>query len=252
MALSVLATAYISANGGGMWGKPDHAGCLPAAFLAILVVTPGATRLSIDSWISSWLNRSSHDGPSPTTGARPPRPVPIWPARLALVVLALLYFSAGLSKLRHGAVGWLNGTVIEYYLTTPYDQYFTVRPNTLPQEKWRDQVGLESFTFGAYPSKLGALIGSLPWLTRLLSIGTLMIEFGFIFALCSRRLMCCMLLLAGLMHIGIFVTVGPDFLNWIWCYGFFVNWSWVGGKVAQLARILPRQTTVDVTRTSSN
>ena len=62
--------------------------------------------------MSSFGRRSAHDS---WTGLG--RKVPVWPARLILVVLALIYFSSGYAKLRETASSGVTARPPQSYAT---------------------------------------------------------------------------------------------------------------------------------------
>src|SRR4030095_11795292 len=75
-------------------------------FDAMLVFVLGALALSRagDAWSLDALVRSSSD---PTGTAPQPSGEYTWPIRLVWVLMAFVFFGAGLSKLRHAGLEWV-------------------------------------------------------------------------------------------------------------------------------------------------
>jgi hypothetical protein len=83
-----------------------------AIFLLALAFSPVGDRLSIDALIRRRRARAAGEPP----------PVPrridtaMWPLKLAHVVLAMTYFSTGITKLLAGGLAWMNGYTLQTYV----------------------------------------------------------------------------------------------------------------------------------------
>ncbi len=102
-------------------------------------------------------------------------PVPRWGTQLMLVLIVLLFFSAGVSKLRYSGLAWADGQTLSFYLDggtglripdPESDGYLA--PNSTwrkgfsqfvtsehPTDLWKDGVGLEGYLYRARPEPLG-------------------------------------------------------------------------------------------------
>jgi uncharacterized membrane protein YphA (DoxX/SURF4 family) len=89
-----------------------HPEALFAIFLMLLAFSPSGDSLSIDALIRRRRGRSaSHAGAGPRTVE-----TAAWPLKLAHVLLAMTYFSTGITKLIFGGPAWMNGYTLQAYL----------------------------------------------------------------------------------------------------------------------------------------
>ena len=87
-----------------------HPEALWAIFLLVLAFSPSGESLSIDA-----LRRRRRDG----TAATAPESLvdtAMWPLKLMHVLLAMTYFSTGMTKLLSGGLEWMNGYTLQSYL----------------------------------------------------------------------------------------------------------------------------------------
>ena len=156
---------------------------------------------SVDGWLRKRVAR-------PVEAARA-RPDGLGATGLPLQVLLILtvstYFAAGVSKLVDGGIAWADGTSLAYYIGT--------------------QIDGTSF---AFVSALRSWVTGELWLTRLLSVGTLVLELGAPLALVSRPLRHLFIPAWVGMHMGILVLMRPNY----WIHSFcllvlLVDWQWL-------------------------
>ncbi len=128
-----------------------------------------------------------------------------WPIRLACLLLALMYFSAGFSKLRVSGIHWFTSDFLAHLLV------------------WHQYVGA--------PTEWAPYLARVPWLCNLLAFLVVVVELSVPLALLSRR--CGLLLVpaAYCLHVAIYVLIGPQFLHMITCYVFWVPWQQVFSAV---------------------
>ncbi len=89
------------------YGDRHHTEALFCIFLMLLAFAPSGKRLSVDAFIR---RRRAAIGVSVASGESD---MAIWPLKVMHVLLALTYFSAGMSKVLHSGVRWLNGYTLQ-------------------------------------------------------------------------------------------------------------------------------------------
>lgn len=91
---------------GYSYADVHHPQALFAIFLMILPFSPAGERLSIDALLRR------------RTGAagRETSETVMWPLKLLQVLLALTYFSTGITKLISGGLAWMNGYTLQRYV----------------------------------------------------------------------------------------------------------------------------------------
>ena len=90
------------------YGDRHHTQALFCIFLMLLALAPSGERLSLDALIR---RRRRHA--SDASGASGMSDMAIWPLKVVHVLLAMTYFSAGMSKLLHSGLRWLNGYTLQ-------------------------------------------------------------------------------------------------------------------------------------------
>src|SRR5579864_2229064 len=83
---------------------------------------------SIDALIRKWRSNKTHSpvDPAGMSGEY------TWPVRMIWVVITLIYFAAGVSKVRHSGFEWVTGDTMRYILI--WHSYHTA--NTDPLTHW--------------------------------------------------------------------------------------------------------------------
>ncbi len=87
------------------YGDRHHTEAVFCIFLMLLAFSPSGESLSLDALIRRRRGRE--------LSAR--SETAIWPLKLAHVLLALTYFSTGISKVLYGGPAWLNGYTLQGY-----------------------------------------------------------------------------------------------------------------------------------------
>jgi hypothetical protein len=90
------------------YGDRHHTQALFCIFLMLLALAPSGERLSADALI-----RRPRPHASDASDASGMSDMAIWPLKVAHVLLAMTYFSAGMSKLLHSGLRWLNGYTLQ-------------------------------------------------------------------------------------------------------------------------------------------
>lgn len=160
-----------------------HPEALFAIFLLALAFSPAGESLSVDALIRRRRTQAA--------GTTPPETVSdtaIWPLKLAHVLLAMTYFSTGISKLLSGGLAWMNGY-------------------TLQNAIFSDAINRDI--------PIGIWLAHQHTLCVLLSVATIGFELFFFVSLLKPRV--APLFFAGgvLFHIGLFVTSGHPFFQHI-------------------------------------
>jgi hypothetical protein len=114
---------------------------------------------------------------------------PIWPVLAAQGVVACVYVSAGLSKLRNTGLRWTSGIQLQAYMFANY--------------LWRD-------------SGLTWRIAKSRRLCAVASCGTLFIELFFPLAMVSRLLALFFMTAVIILHLSTHVTMGVNYLRYWW------------------------------------
>jgi hypothetical protein len=134
-----------------------------------------------------------------------------WPVRASWLLMSLVFCSAGLSKLRHGGLAWV----------------FSDNMATVLLQHGYHVSSHEPL------SRIGLWLAQYPTLCSVLALATVVIEAGYPLALVSRRArwvfpsgMCALL-------IGIRLTMGPVFPQFLICHLFWVPWDRVAAVVAR-------------------
>ena len=160
------------------YGDRHHTEALFAIFLLLLALAPSGERLSVDAALRR--RRTGVPGAEISELA-------IWPLKLTLVLLGLTYFSAGMAKMVHSGLRWMNG--------------YTLQGHTLADALSRGHP------FGVWLAQQHTL-------AVLLSVFTIVFELFFwvsIFA--PRRWLPAFLLAALMFQVGLYVTGGYDFFQ---------------------------------------
>ena len=173
----------------------DDAMIVPA--LCVMAMARCGDRLSVDRWLATRRDRAA--GPPPL-----PRPSGeyTWPIRLVWVLMAMMYGGSGFAKLRMSGLAWLTSDHLARLLL---QQHYGVEPPLL----------------GIW----GLAIAASPHLHHGLAAATLGVELAFPLALLSARVRCVLVPAAYLMHVGIYLLVGVNFLGLVVLYAFWVPWE---------------------------
>jgi hypothetical protein len=160
------------------YGDRHHTEALFAIFLMLLALVPSGERLSVDAVL-----RRRRTG----VGGAETSELAIWPLKLILVLLGLTYFSAGMAKMLHSGLRWMNG--------------YTLQGHTLADALSRGHP------FGVWLAQQHTL-------AVLLSVFTIVFElFFWVAVVVPRRWLPPFLLVALLFQVGLYVTGGYDFFQ---------------------------------------
>jgi hypothetical protein len=160
------------------YGDRHHTEAVFAIFLMVLAFAPSGERLSVDAALRR--RRTGFGGAQSSELA-------LWPLKLTLVLLGLTYFSAGMAKMLHSGLRWMNG--------------YTLQGHTLADALSR-----------GYP--FGVWLAQQHTLAIVLSVFTIAFElFFWVVLLVPRRWAPLLLLAALLFQMGLYLTGGYDFFQ---------------------------------------
>jgi hypothetical protein len=131
-----------------------------------------------------------------------------WPVRMVWVLMSLVFFAAGVAKLRASGLEWVLSDSMSLML---------IRSN---------------YGFQNPLSHWGLYVAQWAWLCHLLAAGTIAIEVGFPLSLVSRVARWMIVPGAFLMQFGIRFLMGPVFDAFMVCYLFWIPWDRVADRIA--------------------
>lgn len=123
-----------------------------------------------------------------------------WPVRAVWLMLALVFFAAGVSKLRHSGLEWIFSENMAIILTRAQFTQF-------PLVSW----GLD--------------LAQYVWLTQLMAAAAIVFEVGYPLALFSRRARWVIVPTVFIMLVNIWLLMGPPFYTFLICNLFWVPWD---------------------------
>jgi len=175
MPLFALGTWFLVAHRFS-YGDVHHSEAMFALFLMSLALSPCNEDLSLDAW------RKRRAGRPPEKMSALAR----WPFALSHLLLAMVYFSTGSTKLIYGGLRWMNG--------------YTLQGRTLQDALGRD-------------IPLGIWLAQQHTLAVLLSIGTIIFELGFAASLFLPRWRTSFFAAALAFHVGLHAVAGHGFFG---------------------------------------
>jgi len=174
------------------FGKIHHHDAIVVFVCAILALARSGDALSLDRAL-----RARGAAASAPSGEY------TWPLRMVWVLMALLFFGAGASKLRASGLDWVLSDHLAIVLVQGHYHVNDVVPAT---------------TFG-----LG--LARHRWVCRALAATVLGAELAYPLALVSRSARRVIVPGVLLMQIGIRILLGPSFGTWMLCNVFWVPWD---------------------------
>jgi hypothetical protein len=182
---------------------------MPVIMLFVFWIARSTDALSLDAVIAR------HRGK--------PRPSPsgeyTWPITTGRVLLALAFFAAGVSKLRHGGVDWIVTDNLRWLFV---GQQYTHAP---------------VLNWAAY-------LAEFPLLCRLLAGGTVALELSYPLALFVRRVRPWLVVGMIGLQLGIHLFMGVNYLAFLVANIFWVDWPAVGRVFnGKLSELIPRVAT---------
>jgi hypothetical protein len=172
-------------------------------FDAVLVIAIGILACSRagDAWsVDAWLKGG---------GDAPPSGEYTWPVRAIWVAVSLVFFAAGLAKVRYGGLEWITSDNMSILLTRAMYHVSDADPLT----------------------RVGLAIANNHWLSSALAAAAVAIELGFPLTLISRKAQMVFVPAAFGMLLGIRVLMGPTFGGFLIAFVFWIPWQRIAVRV---------------------
>ena len=178
------------------FGKTDHMTAIVVWTMLILALSHSGDAWSVDAWMR---RRQAGDVPAPP---RVRSGEYRWPVRAVWVVMATIFFAAGMAKVIQGGPAWVFSDNMAISLVQRY--YDVSAPPTLD---W------------------GLRVAQHPWLAESMAAGSLLLELAAPLALFSRRLRRVLPWMLLAMQIGIGLLMNVWFTRFFFAYVFWVPWT---------------------------
>ncbi len=197
------------------FGKIHHDNGILVFAMVILALSRSG-----DGWSLDALLKAARRPPDAAVPKSPKSGEYTWPLRMMWLVMSLIFFAAGVSKLRHSGLAWVTSNAMAGFLVRSNDPL--------------------AHAAGAPWTDWGLWIAGVPWLSTLLGGVALALELLFPLALFSRTAR--RIVPAGVfaVQVGIMVVMGPDFARFLVCYLFWVPWDRLGEMIRSRAATKPR------------
>jgi hypothetical protein len=183
------------------FGKINHGDALVVIVLGIMAVSRCGDAYSIDRLIWRVRQRGGSSVEQPRASGEY-----TWPVRAVLVMFALIFFAAGVSKLRHSGLEWIFSDNMANLLIRA------------------------SYTHDELIS-LGPYVAQYSWLPQLIAAGTIALEISYPLALFSRRARWIIVPGVFFMQVGILVFMGVAFYAFLICNLFWIPWDRVSRRL---------------------
>jgi hypothetical protein len=183
------------------FGKINHGSALVVIVLGIMAVSRCGDACSLDRFIWRVRQRGEASVERPRASGEY-----TWPVRAVWVMFALIFFAAGVSKLRHSGLEWI---------------FSDNMANLLIRASYTHEVLLS----------LGPYVFQYSWLPQLIAAGTVALEISYPLALFSRRARWLIVPGVFFMQVGILVFMGVAFYAFLICNLFWIPWNRVSQRL---------------------
>ncbi|MFD1162258.1 HTTM domain-containing protein [Hwangdonia seohaensis] len=222
---------YVFGVGEGI-GVFDHHTSLPSQVIFALALVPGSMKLSIDYLLMHFYNKRKNRVLDFASN-------PKWGLNLVLALVAITYFSAGVSKLRYGhGMSWMDGSTLGFYLkerTIKYEggesQLIIGDSKIKENEKWKDEFGFIAHTYGNFQTKkklndIAEYIANNKFLVVALSIGSVLFELLAFVVFINSKYRNIYLISAIVFHLSIGSLMGISFRQYRLICFFLIDWDY--------------------------
>ncbi len=182
------------------WGKTGHGDAMIMLITCIFAIARSGDGWSIDALIRAARRRDTRPPDSVLSGEY------TWPIRCGQLILSLVFFSAGCTKLARSGIAWVTSDNMAILLL---QSHFSSAPLT----RW-----------GLYLSRY-------PLLCKIMAGGSLATELSFPLSLISKWARRIVVPACFMMQIGIGIFMGVYFTQFMVCYLFFVPWPKIGAWI---------------------
>lgn len=204
-AISFLLGSYLLALPHN-FGKVHHNDAIVVLILGIMALSRCG-----DGWSVDRLIRTGRDGIVPSERDRMRSGEYAWPLRLVWVLMSLIFFGSGMSKVGRSGLEWIASDNLAILL---------VRHNYshTPWTPWGFEVAQHA------------------WLSRLLAAATVVCEAGYPLALISRVARWIVVPGMFLIQLGILLLMDVEFSEFLICNLFWVPWDRIGRPLVRWYR----------------
>jgi len=183
------------------FAKIEHSDALVVIILGIMALSRCGDGCSVDRLI--WRGRQ---GTVPSAKHAAMSGEYTWPVRTVWLILALIFFGAGVSKIGRSGIEWVISDNLAILLIQSNYHIANVDPLT----SW----GLNLAQYG--------------WICRLLAAATIAFEVGYPLTLFSRGARWIIVPVVFSIQVGIRVLMGPSFYEFMICNLFWIKWDRFG------------------------
>jgi predicted DCC family thiol-disulfide oxidoreductase YuxK/uncharacterized membrane protein YphA (DoxX/SURF4 family) len=218
--LTRLSTAVSFALSLYILGLPHNFGTM-YHYDTIVVLAMGVLAVSRcgDAWSIDALVRRAR---RPEVAGPPASGEYRWPIQLIRVVMALVFFAAGVAKVKNGGLEWVFSDNMSITLLQHHYHISNADPLI----------------------SLGLVIAQYGWLASLLAAVSMVGEVAYPAALFSRRARAVLIPCIFGMQVGIRVLLGPTFNQYLICNLFWVPWARVGTALRRRIAAAPRYSVI--------
>ncbi len=183
------------------FGKVDHSDAILVFIMGVMVLSRCGDSLSVDRLLLRLLSKKNQSPSIPAASGEY-----TWPIMVAWLIMALVFFAAGVSKIGRSGLEWvMSDNMAILLIGSNYGDS--------PLTTW----GLRIAQFG--------------WLCQMLAAGTIIFEIGFPLALISRTARSIIVPVMASIQAGILIPMGISFAQFMIVYLFWVSWDRVSPVV---------------------
>lgn len=186
------------------FGKVDHCDAILVFIMGVMVLSRCGDSLSVDRLLLRLLSKKNQSPSIPAASGEY-----TWPIRVVWLIMALVFFAAGISKIGRSGLEWVMSDNLAILLIG--NNYVDS-----PLTTW----GLRIAQFG--------------WLSQMLAAGTIVFEIGFPLTLISRTARWIIVPVMASIQAGILILMGISFAQFMIVYLFWVSWD----RVSPVVRVV--------------
>lgn len=189
------------------FGYTSHAVGLVVIVLGIMALSRCGDGVSLDRVIHRARRDSNPSDSDPRISGEY-----TWPIRAVWLTFSLVFFAAGVTKLRSSGLEWIFSDHLAIIMVRSNYGYVLD-----PLVAW------------------GLILAQYGWLTRSMAAATILLEVGYPLALFSSRARWIVVPAMFLMLVNIRLLLGPPFYEFLICHLFWVPWNRVSRRLAGIS-----------------